>query len=306
MNFLLNQKINAKLLRSTVDNKFLVISKNLKKYDPIAIDSFIFDEKDDKWINSSINNLNNIILKMKLTNIEKENYAGFIFEDKTLVIFYNNELICIDIILGNIQTVKNYNFKSNDDYFIKSTNLINGEKNIFYQISKTNDFIAINRLKQVVYLSLTNNDNFNIDEKILITKTETPFDKIGLLRHILFIYSASNNEISVYNLNSKDKFNLIFQFSFSQTILKFACISDDCEYLATFEEKKILSIFRLKNGKRIAHVPLYNEINSIIMSNYYVVMAMQDKRILSYLLVDPLKSDHSKRISELESRYFKF
>ena len=146
--------------------------------------------------------------------------------------------------------------------------------------------------------------NFHIDEKVLVTKV-TPFEKIGLFKTILFIYSESNNEIIVYNLNSKDKFNLIFQFTFSQTILKFACISDDCEYLATFEEKKILSIFRFKNGKRIAHVPLYNEINSIIMSNYYVVMAMQDKRILSYLLVDPLISDHANRIFELESRYFK-
>jgi hypothetical protein len=29
---------------------------------------------------------------------------------------------------------------------------------------------------------------------------------------------------------------------------------------------------------------------------------MQDKRILSYLIVDPLKSDHENRIAELDSR----
>jgi hypothetical protein len=32
-------------------------------------------------------------------------------------------------------------------------------------------------------------------------------------------------------------------------------------------------------------------------------MGMQDKRILSYLLVDHLRPDHEKRIEALDSRY---
>jgi hypothetical protein len=85
--------------------------------------------------------------------------------------------------------------------------------------------------------------------------------------------------------------------------LQFACLSDDCEYISTIEAPKVLSLFRLSDGKRIVHVPLYNEINSILMSDHYVVMGMQDKRILSYLLVDPLRPDHENRVASLDSRY---
>ena len=53
-------------------------------------------------------------------------------------------------------------------------------------------------------------------------------------------------------------------------------------------------------------MPIYNDINSIQMSHYFVVLGMQDRRILSYLLVDPLIKEHEKRIAELDSRYYKF
>ena len=85
--------------------------------------------------------------------------------------------------------------------------------------------------------------------------------------------------------------------------MKFACTSDDCNYIATFEERKFLSIFRLIDGRIIANVSIYNEINSIQMSHYFVVLGMQDRRILSHLLVDPLIKEHEKRILELDSRY---
>jgi hypothetical protein len=122
--------------------------------------------------------------------------------------------------------------------------------------------------------------------------------RLGLFKNILFF--DSNNEIKVYNLSNK---SIVFNHLFTNNKLQFACISDDCEYLATFEESRILSVFRLSNSKRIAHVPIYNEINSILMSDHFVVMCMQDKRILSYLLVDPLKPEHSNRISQLDSRF---
>ena len=232
-----------------------------------------------------------------IDHTEGINYVNLSSKDKFLILLHNNELFFIEI--GNNQasmsSIKARKMYKND-YFIESTNLINGKKKLFHQIEETNDFIGINKLKQIVNLSISN-DLKTINEKILI-ENYGGF-KIGLFKKNLFF--ESNNEIKVYNLKNH---SIIFSHSFLQNKLLFACISDDCEYLATFEESKLLSIFRLSDSKRIAKIPIYNEINSILMSDHYVVMCMQDKRILSYLLVDPLKPEHSNRIRQLDSRFF--
>ena len=308
MSFVLNKNIEAILLRSSLEDMFILIGKTIEEDDPIKMDFISLNRQENKWEQNSNKNLN-INLKMKLSYFDNDSkeisYAGLIEKDKILAIFYDNELIFFDVTNGLIKSRKSYYLNSeNDDYFIKSTNLTNGQQHMFYQIDEKNGFIAVNKFKQIVHFSFS--ESKGIHEQILTTIKKKSFERIGLLKNILFC--ESNNELSVYNLkflSENDVFNdLIFEHVFSQNKLQFACISSDCEYLATFEEGKVLSVFRLKNGnRRIAHIPIYNEINSIVMSNYYIVMGMKDKRILSYLLVDHLKPEHMNRISELESRY---
>jgi hypothetical protein len=274
-----------------------MINKTIEENNPIKIKKFILNKKENKWKDESISNLNkclnNNIKLSTINNNESIKYADISSKDKLLILLYNSELFFIDInnniSMGTLKARKMFE----SDYFIKSFNLINGKKKLFYQIEETNSFIGISKLKKIVSLSIS--DDFkNVNENIIVDIYEG--SQIGLFKNIL--YFESNNEIKVYNLKNN---STIFSHS-SQNKLLFACISDDCEYLAIFEESKILSLFRLSNSKKIAYLPIYNEINSILMSDHFVVMCMQDKRILSYLLVDPIKPDHSKRISQLDSR----
>ena len=280
----------------------MVFCKTYEEKNPVKIIEYIYDRSEKNWKEQKIDNLNNYLKNIKLSTIERNAtyYAGLTSKDKLLVIYHENELFYVDLDKNKV-----LGLAKKEDYFIKSKNLINGKMKLFYQIEGTNNFIGINKSKQIVYLSISKNE---IEEKMLIemNKDEDNIVKIGLFKNILFLYFESLNEIKVYKLdNNNYSIQLIFTYLFiSQNKLQFACVSDDCNYLATFEESKILSLFRLKNSKRIAHVPIYNEINSILMSNYYVVMCMQDKRILSFLLVDPLVPEHSNRISELDSRYY--
>jgi hypothetical protein len=59
---------------------------------------------------------------------------------------------------------------------------------------------------------------------------------------------------------------------------------------------------RISDGKRVAQFPVYSEVNSLCASGDLVSLAMKDRRILSYLIVDSSIEKHSERISKLESR----
>jgi hypothetical protein len=265
----------------------------------------IIENEKDKWSCSSIRNLKSFL------NINYSSLDQFVFthENRFLLMYYKNELFVIDIKNDKaIEAQKTFNNTSTIlDYFIKSTQLTDGKKKYFYQVENTNDLIALNNLKQLVYIKYLNNERVRKIQIIVNSKLESSIDKIGLFKHVLLAYSSHKNELYAYSLKTEIENeifnNQILKRFFSENKLNFACTSDDCNYIATFEECKFLSISRLSNGKIIANVPIYNEINSIQMSHYFVVLGMQDRRILSYLLVDPLIKEHEKRITELESRY---
>ena len=72
--------------------------------------------------------------------------------------------------------------------------------------------------------------------------------------------------------------------------------------MALVENEKNLNLYRLKDFSKCASVVLYSRISSIVVSEKFVSMAMSDRRILSYLIVDPHETEHLNRIKELPSR----
>ena len=82
------------------------------------------------------------------------------------------------------------------------------------------------------------------------------------------------------------------------------CVTEDGCYLATHEKSVALSLYELKNDfKRLAMIPPYYNLNSLIGTQEYIVLAVEDTRILSYLIVDPTEPTHTTRISQLSTRY---
>ncbi len=294
----------AKFLSNKLENSFTVLSQSSEVHNSLMIRLIEFNK--DKWSCSFIKNLKSFL------NINYSSLDQLVFTHENrflLLIYYKNELFVIDIKNDkSIEAQKTFNDTTTIlDYFIKSTKLTDGKLKYFYQVENTNDFISLNNLKQLVYIKYLNNEKVMKIQIIVNSKLESSIDKIGLFKHILFAYSSQKNELYAYSLKTGNKneifSNQILKKTFSENKLKFACTSDDCNYIATFEEQKFLSIFRLSDARIIAYVSIYNEINSIQMSHYFVVLGMQDRRILSYLLVDPLIKEHEKRTSELESRY---
>jgi hypothetical protein len=169
-----------------------------------------------------------------------------------------------------------------------------------YPIRNTNDYIALTNTSEIVYIEhdVTNNtiDTF-INNGVITSKTE-------LVKNILAVYN-SNKQLLVFNLQEV-KLKHSFQTPFLElnvTSLKYFSISPDCHYLSLFEQPKFLSLYRLIDCSKCASILLYSEIDAMIITEKFVSLAMTNRRILSYLIVDPLEENHEKRVEELPSRY---
>ncbi len=168
-------------------------------------------------------------------------------------------------------------------------------------IENTNDFFGLMMSSQLVYIKFMNDKNeFN-----LISNNTWKASKIEIMNNFAAFYNQETHNLVVYNIDQikSSEFlpkNPLFQLNIPN--LEFISFSVDSKYMALVENEKHLSLYRLNDFSKCASVLLYSRINSIIISEKYVSMAMSDRRILSYLIVDPHQPEHLKRIKELPNR----
>ena len=167
-------------------------------------------------------------------------------------------------------------------------------------IQNTNDFIALTNSSQIVYIQ------HNEQEKTVDTIIQNALvaKQIEIVKQVLVVYNGAS-QLLVYNLNNCN-FKALDESPSQQIIvnnLKHFTISPECNYMAFYEAPKYLSLYRLKDCSKCAYVELYSAINAIILTEKYVSLAMKNRRILSYLIVDPFNEEHQKRIKELRSRF---
>ena len=162
-------------------------------------------------------------------------------------------------------------------------------------IYSTYDFIGLSNAGQLFYIDC------NLMK--VFTNKETTVSKIEIMKNLMAVLVM--NKLAVCNLDQikKDKnFPEKPLFYIKVNNLEQFSISPDCNYIGLFEHPKHLSLYRLKDSSKLAQVSLYTQINALIINEKFVTMAMRDRRVLSYLIVDPLESDHFNRIKELPSR----
>ena len=82
------------------------------------------------------------------------------------------------------------------------------------------------------------------------------------------------------------------------------CLDSHIEYLVFNDKNKLLWLFRVKDAKQLACLPLYGYVNQIKFNqdNSYVCLNMNDRRLFNLLIVDPDCDGHKKRIKQLNSR----
>ena len=179
----------------------------------------------------------------------------------------------------------------------KSTNKI--EK--LYSITNTDDFFCLTNNSHLLYIQYDE----KINQTTVFAKSDLKVSKIEIMKNILVI-SDLDNQLIIFNLDDIRANKMLPKEPLLKIMvnnLEYFSISKDANYIAILEKPKSLSLYRVKDASKCAQVELYSRINGLIIDEKFVILAMKDRRILSYLIVDPLVVEHRLRIKELPSRY---
>ncbi len=144
--------------------------------------------------------------------------------------------------------------------------------------------------------------NLAADLEMDLIRDKTEFNLIHAQNRDLF----NMNEVQVVILNRNQK---IFSLKLDDnSVVKKMCVDARLEYFVLGDDKKLISLYRVKDAQRLAYMPLYGEINQIRYSgdSRFVCLNMNDRRIFSLLIVDPKNPEHAQRIKELPSRNVDF
>jgi hypothetical protein len=186
------------------------------------------------------------------------------------------------------------------NYFLSPTNLfLNNIFNLNACINSDN-IIGQGNLKNILFISYNNNSN---KIRIQTTNSRQSFDSYVLNKNILLAYDMNNEQLIGYNLNELKPFNKIeFQINIDKSLIQTFGLSQDCKYVYIIEKRTTLKFYRLIDCKKIAETLLYSLVRDVTCSDEFISLSMQDKRVISFLIVDPLVPNSSDKIKSLESR----
>ena len=139
------------------------------------------------------------------------------------------------------------------------------------------------------YLSV--NKFFELDQNLMRKKIDLDALK-----------KASSNSIIVYNETKNKK---IFELDLPSNVrVKMLCYDINLDYIGLFDEKLAIWLYRMRDGVKIASLPVYANVTHIAFDNSskYFLLGMGDRRLMCLLIVDPSNPKHKNRISHLKSR----
>ncbi len=212
-----------------------------------------------------------------------------------LVIILNQQICCLDI--GSLHLK-----------YKKSLQLEKEVQNIELRpvIDSDNIVILINKQK-LFYLIFSKN---NAADPIIIDQNFNNCVYLLVERKILVLVDhtiKNKEEISISKLMD-DTINLIFkETSGDLNDIKYCDVTPDCQYLSLFSEnKKVLKLYKINDDtcgdQLIAEIPILLSVNCMSVNNKYIVLGIDENRILSYLILDYKNKAHESRLSELQNK----
>ena len=102
---------------------------------------------------------------------------------------------------------------------------------------------------------------------------------------------------------------MIFKEEFGKiNHVKYLNITPDCQYLSVYsKQEKKLQLYRINNehdgNKLIAEIPILSNVNCTSINNKFIILGIDDNRIVSFLIVDPKNKAHDIRLTELRNQY---
>ncbi len=210
--------------------------------------------------------------------------------DEIIVVYQKNQISFVDskkkVLLSKKKISEEWNFKKSDQ-----------NRGFLHPIKGTDNLVSLNTNDQLVFIEWK--------DQLVIHKSKASDGKFTDFQIQSDILCAlDNNNLKLICFDLKHIFDKkTFEVDLPNDSMSAFSISPNCEYIATVHDLRILSLYRVKDSMRIAHMPVYSRVNSISLSDEYITLAMHDRRLIAYLIVDVNNAQHSQRIANLESRF---
>jgi hypothetical protein len=166
-----------------------------------------------------------------------------------------------------------------------------------HSIENTDNVLLVLDKKKIIYLIFTVNSE---DPKIIEKEFNHCFEisVVGDLMSIL----VKEKPLQIYELS--DEIKLVFERL--EDNIKYLKITPDTKYLVLFNDKSnLLKLFRIELHKKdpIGEVPIESAVQCLNCNNKFIIVGIDDNRILAYLIVDHKNKNHSNRIEHLKVKF---
>ncbi|UJR24207.1 hypothetical protein I4U23_027173 [Adineta vaga] len=128
-----------------------------------------------------------------------------------------------------------------------------------------------------------------------------PLDTIDMFSFTVDYLAAVNNEqhlLNLYNIRSQNHYKSIQL----ENVCEQMCLNTSGTYIFTLSKRRILLMYRINDCRQLAKLFLYDFVLSMKANNDFIVLAMNDRRLLTLMIADPNDSSIQEKIQRLPSR----
>ena len=223
-----------------------------------------------------------------------------------MVIFFNSILMYVDLKTSKIIFKKDFTEPDLDmEYFLSPTNTHTNKLNSLTPIVNRNCLVALNNSNDMLLISYDLKNMLKVI-KSSISSQEMKFESFHVSETSLLGYNRIQSKLYCFSIDQILKTNSFSKCEFEIGVNNLTSFgfSRDLKHVFTIENQKLLQFY--KRGdlcKKVAEIPLYIEALCVTCLNDFLVIAMKDRRIISYFIFDSDKINESReKLSQLESR----
>lgn len=258
--------------------------KNLKPTQSINLEIYTFDNE-------------NLLENATVTSVNSHNYLSIYFGSiLTYIDLYSNEIVFKIDFSERILNV---------EFFLSPTNLFSNKLRNLISMENTHNLIALNNLNDLILIKLEKGKSYKIIKSSLRNKSEMKFESFKINKMQLIAFCKTNSKLYGFDLEQVLTQNSFEKFKFQIQVINLSSYGfsiDSCHFY-TIENKKNLKFYEYSGAKKTDEIALYYEPQLIACSRDFLTIAIKDKRVISYLIMDKenLKESYEK-VNRLEIR----
>jgi hypothetical protein len=130
----------------------------------------------------------------------------------------------------------------------------------------------------------------------------TPFDKADmycLKNNCLTTAINGENQLNLHNIESCVCHEPIQLENECEQL----CMNDSGDYIFALVKPRILLMYRVKDRRLLGRLFVYDFVTTMVASNDFIILGMNDRRLLTLMIADPDDPTLQSKIQALPSRY---